>query len=60
MDARIMIDLVKRTLGGLAQPVLAFPRLLKRSIAVLVDVTLCVLTVWLAYYLVAPDLFVTY
>ena len=46
-----MIDLVKRVLGDLAQPVLSLPRLVKRSIALLVDAALCVLTVWLAFYL---------
>ncbi len=32
-------------------PVLALPRAIKRLVAVAVDVSLCVLTVWLAYYL---------
>ncbi|AWB35608.1 polysaccharide biosynthesis protein [Orrella marina] len=35
----------------LADPVLAMPRFAKRSIALLVDVCLCVLTVWLAFFL---------
>ncbi len=34
-----------------AIPVLALPRYAKRIIALLVDAALCVLTVWLAYYL---------
>lgn len=35
----------------LATPILALPRMAKRTIVVSVDVALCVLTVWLAYYL---------
>jgi FlaA1/EpsC-like NDP-sugar epimerase len=35
----------------IANPLLALPRPLKRAIAVGVDVALCALTVWLAYYL---------
>ncbi len=35
----------------LAAPVLALPRPMKRLVALLVDLSLCVLTVWLAYYL---------
>ena len=41
-------------LSGLRQasrPVLALPRYAKRIIALLVDISLCVLTVWLAFYL---------
>jgi FlaA1/EpsC-like NDP-sugar epimerase len=34
-----------------SQPVLALPRYAKRIIALLVDISLCVLTVWLALYL---------
>ena len=37
--------------SGIAQPVLALPRAAKRIIALTVDASLCVLTVWLAYYL---------
>lgn len=40
-------------LSGLRQasrPVLALPRYAKRIIALLVDISLCVLTVWLAFY----------
>ncbi|QDL56812.1 polysaccharide biosynthesis protein [Rhodoferax aquaticus] len=40
-----------RLLGGLAAPVLALPRPAKRAIALAVDGGLCVLTVWLAFYL---------
>lgn len=35
----------------LALPVLAMPRVAKRLVVLLVDASLCVLTVWLAYYL---------
>ncbi|TVT58065.1 MAG: polysaccharide biosynthesis protein [Sedimenticola thiotaurini] len=38
-----------------AQPVLALPRYAKRIIALAVDAALCVLTVWLAYYLRLGD-----
>ena len=37
--------------SGMALPVLALPRAAKRIIALTVDVSLCVLTVWLAFYL---------
>ncbi len=42
---------MKRSLFKLAIPVLALPRTAKRGIAVLVDISLCTLTVWLAFYL---------
>ncbi len=35
----------------LAVPILAMPRTAKRLVALSVDVSLCILTVWLAYYL---------
>jgi FlaA1/EpsC-like NDP-sugar epimerase len=38
-------------LTRLAAPVLAMPRLAKRLVVLCVDASLCVLTVWLAYYL---------
>jgi FlaA1/EpsC-like NDP-sugar epimerase len=38
-------------LRKLAVPVLALPRPAKRAVAVVIDAGLCVLTVWLAYYL---------
>ena len=41
-------------LSGLRQasrPVLALPRYTKRIIVLLVDISSCVLTVWLAFYL---------
>lgn len=36
---------------NLAMPFLALPRAAKRAVAILVDLSLCVLTVWFAYYL---------
>ena len=42
---------MKITLSRLVVPVLALPRAAKRIIALMVDMSLCVLTVWLAYYL---------
>lgn len=43
--------MVKKSLSRLAVPVLALPRLAKSFVAFAVDLSLCVLTVWLAYYL---------
>jgi FlaA1/EpsC-like NDP-sugar epimerase len=43
--------MMKKSLSKLAVPVLALPRLAKSFIAFAVDLSLCVLTVWLAYYL---------
>ena len=42
---------MKSSLFKLAIPVLAMPRLAKRVVVLLLDLSLCVLTVWLAYYL---------
>ena len=42
---------LKKPLSKLAVPVLALPRPAKRFVALIVDLSLCVLTVWLAYYL---------
>lgn len=42
---------MKKPLSVLVAPVLALPRFAKRFVALLVDLNLCVLTVWLAYYL---------
>lgn len=42
---------MKQPLFKLAVPVLALPRAAKRFVALSVDLGLCVLTVWLAYYL---------
>jgi FlaA1/EpsC-like NDP-sugar epimerase len=39
------------SMGRLASPALAMPRMAKRGVVILLDVSLCVLTVWLAYYL---------
>lgn len=42
---------MKNSLFKLAIPVLALPRLIKRVVVLLLDLSLCILTVWLAYYL---------
>jgi len=42
---------MKKPLSKLVVPVLALPRSAKRLVALAVDLSLCVLTVWLAYYL---------
>jgi FlaA1/EpsC-like NDP-sugar epimerase len=42
---------MKSSLFKLAIPVLALPRLAKRFVALSLDLSLCILTVWLAYYL---------
>jgi len=42
---------MKKPLFKLAVPILALPRAAKRFVALSVDLGLCVLTVWLAYYL---------
>lgn len=42
---------MKKTLFKLAVPILALPRATKRLVVLSVDLGLCVLTVWLAYYL---------
>jgi len=42
---------LRKPLHQLAVPVLAMPRVAKRIVVILLDVSLCVLTVWLAYYL---------
>src|SRR6185437_11249391 len=34
-----------------AQPILALPRVVKRIVVLAVDASLCILTVWLAFYL---------
>jgi FlaA1/EpsC-like NDP-sugar epimerase len=38
-------------MSTLAPPVLALPRPAKRAVVVMLDISLCVLSVWLAYYL---------
>lgn len=45
-------------LANLSVPILALPRLAKRVVVLSVDISLCVLTVWIAYYLRLGD-FVT-
>lgn len=42
---------MKKPLFDLAIPVLALPRAAKRAVVISVDLSLCVFTVWLAYYL---------
>jgi len=42
---------MKKSLFELVVPVLALPRAAKRFVALCVDLSMCVLTVWLAYYL---------
>jgi FlaA1/EpsC-like NDP-sugar epimerase len=42
---------MRQSLSRLSMPVLALPRLVKRFIVLGVDLSLCVLTVWLAFYL---------
>ena len=46
---------MKKPLIELAVPILALPRSAKRIVALTVDLGLCVLTVWLAYYLRIGD-----
>ena len=42
---------MRRMFSRLTAPVLELPRTTKRIVAVMVDMSLCVLTVWLAYYM---------
>jgi FlaA1/EpsC-like NDP-sugar epimerase len=42
---------MRRLIYDFAVPILALPRQAKRFLALAVDFTLCILTVWLAYYL---------
>jgi FlaA1/EpsC-like NDP-sugar epimerase len=46
---------MKKMMSNLAALMLAMPRLAKRSIVVILDMSLCVLTVWIAYYLRLGD-----
>ena len=48
-------DIFRKRLTKLVPPVLALPRPAKRAIVILIDISLCVLTVWLAYYLRLGD-----
>ncbi len=43
--------MLNKQLARLVPPVLALPRPAKRMVVILLDISLCVLTVWLAYYL---------
>ena len=43
--------MINQALQKLAVPLLALPRSAKRMIAVIVDISLCVLSVWLGYFL---------
>jgi len=45
------LDAMKQPLFKLAVPILALPRAAKRFVALSVDLGLCVLTIWLAFYL---------
>ena len=45
------MDLRFKPARSIADPVLAMPRMVKRLIALLVDACLCVVTVWVAFYL---------
>ncbi len=42
---------MKRVFGFMAVPALALPRTVKRWLVLVIDLALCVLTVWLAFYL---------
>lgn len=42
---------MRRLFSRLTAPVLELPRTTKRIVAIMVDMSLCVLTVWLAYYM---------
>ncbi len=46
-----MGEIMMRTLSRLAAPALALPRSVKRGMVLALDAALCVLTVWLAFYL---------
>ncbi len=46
-----MGEFMSRTLSRFAEPALAMPRAVKRSAVLALDVALCILSVWLAFYL---------
>jgi FlaA1/EpsC-like NDP-sugar epimerase len=50
-----MINVTLRTLSRFAGPLLALPRPLKRVVVLALDAGLCVLSVWLAFYLRLGD-----
>lgn len=49
------LSIMEKPLHKLVVPVLGLPRMAKRMVALLVDFSLCVLTVWLAFYLRLGD-----
>lgn len=49
--------ILKKPMFKLAVPILGLPRVAKRLVALAVDLCLCVLTVWLAYYLRLGEFF---
>ena len=51
MVYRTEVKMLRMMLKSLAIPVLAMPRLAKRGVVIAVDAMLCVLSVWLAFYL---------
>ncbi|MFM1879890.1 MAG: hypothetical protein RLZZ344_124 [Pseudomonadota bacterium] len=42
---------MQKSIAALASPLLALPRQAKRGVVLSVDISLCILTVWLAFYL---------
>lgn len=46
-----ILKVMKKPIHKLAGPVLSLPRAVKRLVVLAVDTSLCVLTVWLSYYL---------
>lgn len=50
-EATAQRPIIKRLLNRLAKFALALPRSTKRGLVLMVDIGLCVLTVWLAFYL---------
>lgn len=42
---------MQKSIAALASPLLALPRQAKRAVVLSVDISLCILTVWLAFYL---------
>lgn len=51
MVSRTEAKMLRMMLKSLAIPVLAMPRLAKRGVVIAVDTALCVLSVWIAFYL---------
>jgi hypothetical protein len=46
-----MGEIMIRTLSRFAAPALALPRAVKRGVVLALDAALCILSVWLAFYL---------